>query len=60
VNWQEKAETMLGYHWIVTLAHIAGYEKRTVQRWRTGYKQIPDDVVQAINDMYEIYKELNK
>ena len=56
MNWQEQARKMLGYHWIVTLAHMADVSKRTVQRWNSGDVQIPDEVVEDIYDTYNIWR----
>jgi len=55
VSWQEQAREVLGYHWIVTLAHMTDFSKRTVQRWRTGELQIPEHVVEQINETYNIW-----
>ena len=58
MNWQEQAREMLGYHWIVTLAHMADVSKRTVQRWNSGDMQIPDEIVENIYDTYNIWRAL--
>ena len=62
-NWQEQAREMLGYHWIVTLAHMADVSKRTVQRWNSGDMQIPVEIESRINTTYNLwckFEELSK
>ena len=63
MNWQEQAKEMLGYHWIVTLAHMADVSKRTVQRWNSGDMQIPVEIESRINTTYNLwcrFEELSK
>lgn len=63
MNWQEQAKEVLGYHWIVTLAHMADVSKRTVQRWNSGDMQIPDEIESRINTTYNLwcrFEELSK
>lgn len=63
MNWQEQAREMLGYHWIVTLAHMADVSKRTVQRWNSGDMQIPVEIESRINTTYNLwckFEELSK
>jgi predicted transcriptional regulator len=62
-NWQEQAKEMLGYHWIVTLAHMADVSKRTVQRWNAGDMQIPIEIESRIDTTYKLwckFEELSK
>lgn len=63
MNWQGQAKEMLGYHWIVTLAHMADVSKRTVQRWNSGDMQIPVEIESRINTTYNLwcrFEELSK
>ena len=63
MNWQEQAREVLGYHWIVTLAHMADVSKRTVQRWNSGDMQIPVEIESKINATYNLwcrFEELGK
>ena len=62
-NWQEQAREVLGYHWIVTLAHMADVSKRTVQRWNSGDMQIPVEIESRISTTYNLwcrFEELGK
>lgn len=63
MDWQEQAREVLGYHWIVTLAHMADVSKRTVQRWNSGDMQIPVEIESRINTTYNLwcrFEELSK
>jgi predicted transcriptional regulator len=63
MNWQEQAREVLGYHWIVTLAHMADVSKRTVQRWNSGDMQIPVEIESRIDTTYNLwckFEELSK
>lgn len=63
IKWQKQAKEMLGYHWIVTLAHMADVSKRTVQRWNSGDMQIPVEIKSRINTTYNLwckFEELSK
>jgi predicted transcriptional regulator len=54
---------VLGYHWIVTLAHMADVSKRTVQRWNSGDMQIPVEIESRIDTTYNLwckFEELSK
>lgn len=56
MNWQEQCIELWGDRWKSTLARTVGNTKRAVQYWNSGERNIPQTVVDKINDTYKIWR----
>lgn len=51
-----ESKILFGEHHKVVLAHLAGVNKRTVQRWMSGEQPMPDWVIERLNETMEIWR----
>lgn len=48
LTWEDVCERLWGQDWIAPLSEVLHVNRRTVERWRSGKVEIPDDVERMI------------
>lgn len=56
MDWQQQAYELWGESWKATLAKTAQVNVRTVRRWSTGEINVRQDVVDSVDDTYNIWR----
>lgn len=57
MTWQEQAKDLFGIHYRLVISKLYKVNKSTVERWDKGKFKIKEEVVDNINETYEIWRK---
>lgn len=59
MTWQDMCYDLWGKYWHSVLAGMVPCDKRSVERWCSGQRQIPQDIENDIKETYELWRDIS-